>query len=219
MIKNLTRCALPALALAALPVLATAGPAGADTPVPEHKLPFTSYAPAQQLGGSESTGTGPADTAEDPHPELGRTVLLQRLLPHSEGAYRRCLKAGAAWGEYSGRAQCDPNDKNQQFQFEKNSYSNLFKDYVYQLRGIANGLCLSYNPYNDSDKNARPLDCNKVWAGLKFTQGANGGWVLHAAPSRRDNCLDEGNPVPRGYWNTTCNSGNYQSWILVPVTD
>ncbi|GGS80091.1 hypothetical protein [Streptomyces badius] len=217
MIKNLTRCALPALALATLPLLATAGPAGADTTVPDHELPFTSYAPAQHLGGgSETAGTGPADAAEDPHPELGRTVLLQRLFPNGE---RRCLKSGAAWGEYSGYTKCDLNDKNQQFQFEKNSHNSLYKDYVYQLRGVANGLCLSYNPHNDSDKTARPLDCNRIPAGLKFTQGANGGWVLHAAPSRRDNCLDEGNPVPRGYWNTTCNSGNYQSWIPVPVTD
>ncbi|MFD4337569.1 hypothetical protein ACFWPP_10310 [Streptomyces anulatus] len=50
MIKNLTRCTLPALALTALPLLATAEPASADTTVPEHELPFTSYAPAQQLG-------------------------------------------------------------------------------------------------------------------------------------------------------------------------
>ncbi|CAM5542147.1 hypothetical protein SBADM41S_06862 [Streptomyces badius] len=109
MIKNLTRCALPALALATLPLLATAGPAGADTTVPDHELPFTSYAPAQHLGGgSETAGTGPADAAEDPHPELGRTVLLQRLFPNGE---RRCLKSGAAWGEYSGYTNCGLTDR------------------------------------------------------------------------------------------------------------
>ncbi|GGS83229.1 hypothetical protein [Streptomyces badius] len=103
MIKNLTRCGLPALALASLPLLATAAPAGADTSGLEHEHPCTSYAPPKQLGGGSGTmDTGSANAAEDPPPELGRTVLLQRLLPNGEGGLRRCLQSGAAWGEYSG---------------------------------------------------------------------------------------------------------------------
>ncbi|GGS83223.1 hypothetical protein [Streptomyces badius] len=65
---------------------------------------------------------------------------------------------------------------------------------------------------------ARPLDCNKVWSGLKFAKGVNDGWVQHAAKAIRDKCLDSGNPVMRGHWNT-CNSGDYQSFIPLPVTD
>jgi hypothetical protein len=220
-IKNLTRCGLPALALAALPLLATAGPAGADSSVPGQELPFTSYAPAQLPGGApEIMGTGPVHAAEDPHPELGRTVLLQRLLPNGEGGMRRCLKSGAAWGEYSGYAKCDSNDKSQQFQFEKNAHGSenpTYRKYPYQLRNVGNNLCLAWNPNNDPDTAARPLDCNKVHSGLRFEKGVNNGWVLHAAQARRDRCLDSGNPVMRGHWNT-CNSGNYQSWIPVPVS-
>ncbi|MEE1774844.1 HNH endonuclease family protein [Streptomyces sp. NPDC048210] len=48
---SLMRCGLPALALAALPLLATPA-ASAGTPLPVEEQPFTSYAPAQTPDGA-----------------------------------------------------------------------------------------------------------------------------------------------------------------------